>query len=691
MRRGRRVLIGAACSVGLALFIAGWALAARASLRHTETPPVLEWPLRGEVTARFNAADRYGSGHRGIDIVARPGEAVSASHDGTVTFVGSVAGVLSVTLIHESGWRTSYSYLGTTSVEVGERVSRGDRLGTAGSLHGSSSAGVHFSLRIGDDYVDPGPFLVEGAPVLLPPPSDGGGAGGETDRESASADGDARSQELHGEDGLRSTGAAGNAGGGPPRLVPEGCSVTLLDCGGTAWDLWRRGPQTLLRTFRHLARLGEELLHQTGIVADWALRAEQALARMLRSVIAETVDGLASVAAAAAGIPLAVSSQAAAMVEPISPGAAARVRRRGRRAAVRLEAASREFQRLLEEAVEPVAVHAALREELTGLARFETDRLERSKSCTPASELSFRRPGSGGGGRDDFLYVVVPGFGSSYEPDQGPLLLEEALRTSGKEVFAYSYAGFEKGPDGSPLARPFTPEDSFQDIRISAEILADQIQGLADAYPGRRIVVVAHSQGGVVARYALSKVYPQRGRTDRVAAFVSIASPQRGSGGAKDLVRLAESEAGKRLLVSHAGLSESALQATSLRQMAWGSRFMDELGSSAPAGIPTTSIALATDMVVPPPETFLEGASNILIDTGQAGIDAHSHVVTHPSTLLAIEAAARGSSLCQTRQEVLGAAWTAALTTVSVERTRDLVADAFEATATLAELAEPAP
>ncbi len=691
MRRGRRVLIGAAGSVALVLFIAGWALAARASPRNTATPPVLEWPLRGEIVATFTAADRYGPGHRGIDIVARPGATVSASHDGTVTFVGRVAGVLSVTLVHESGWRTSYSYLDTTSVEVGEQVSRGDPLGSAGRLHSSSRAGVHFSLRIGDDYVDPGPFMVGAAPVLLPPPPDGAGAGSGDQQESASADKDVRSEGLHGDDGLHSARAAVNDGGGRSGFAPEGCSVTLLDCGGVTGELWRRGPEALLRTFRHLARMGEELFHRSGIVADWALRAEQGLARMLRSAIAETVDGLASVAAAAAGIPLAVFSQAAAMVEPVSPGAAGRVRRRGRRAAVRLEAASREFQRLLEEAVEPVAVHAALREELTGLARFETDRLERSRSCTPASELSLRRAGSGGGGRDDLLYLVVSGFGSSYEPDREPLLLEEALRASGKEVFAYSYAGFEKGPDGSPLPRPFTPEDSFQDIRVSAEILADQVQALADAYPHRRIVLVAHSQGGVVARYALSKVYPQRGSTDRVAAFVSIASPQRGSGGAKDLVRAAESEAGKRLLVSYGGISESALQATSLRQLAWGSRFMDELGTDAPTGIPTTSIAVSTDIVVPPPETFLEEASNILIDTGQAGIDAHSDVVNHPRTLLAIEAAARGSSLCQNREEVLGAAWMAALTTVGVERTRDLVADGFQATAALGELAGPAP
>ena len=78
---------------------------------------------------------------------------VRAADSGVVTFAGSVAGRLSVTIHHGGGVRTSYSYLSTVLVSAGSSISSGDIVGTSGT-HGGRPA-VHYSLRIGNMYRAP--------------------------------------------------------------------------------------------------------------------------------------------------------------------------------------------------------------------------------------------------------------------------------------------------------------------------------------------------------------------------------------------------------------------------------------------------------------------------------------------------------------------------------------------------------
>lgn len=612
-------------------------------------PPPLRWPLEGEVVAGYTAADRYGPGHRGLDIESGAGSPVRAAHDGRVAFAGSVAGVQSVTVQHQTEWKTSYSFLGTIAVAEGAEVRRGAVLGTAGRLHGTRRYGVHFSLRRGDEYADPIPFMIGSRPLLLPPPSDTGGA-------------------------ALDAGEASSKSG-----MPEGCSVWLVDCSGPLGAALERGSSLVATVLERGASLGRAFMQEAAIVADWAARAEQAAARALRLAISDASEELAAAVAGLAAIPLRTSSQAALMFEPVGPEFARRIRRKGRRLASHLESTAREeVRRLLDEALEPAAVAAALREEAAALARYETERALRSQSCLTESELNKATPASR---PDGVLYVVVSGLGSSFEPEGSRPDLVEALQMRGKEVVRFSYRGFEKKGSGEIDPLPYLPEDTYKDIRVSARLLADQLAALGRANPGKKIVVVAHSQGGVVARYALQNVYPQGSDGyPEIAALVTIASPHRGSGGAADLLRASKSETGRGAVLALGGSAGSIVDAESLRQLAWGSEFMRELGTRAPKGIPTTSIAASTDMVVPAPETLLDGASNTIVDAGADGLHAHSKITENPRALMALEAAVRGRSLCQSREEVTRAASVAAITTVGVERTRDALADSLEAT-----------
>ncbi len=119
-------------------------------------------------------AGPYGPGNRGLEYAPPPGTPVRASAAGTVVFAGAVAGTLHVTVRHGDGVRTSYSFLATVDVVVGQQVDQGDRVGTSGPR-------LHFGARRGDAYFDPatllagGTITVELLPFEVPPGTAPGG------------------------------------------------------------------------------------------------------------------------------------------------------------------------------------------------------------------------------------------------------------------------------------------------------------------------------------------------------------------------------------------------------------------------------------------------------------------------------------------------------------------------------------
>jgi murein DD-endopeptidase MepM/ murein hydrolase activator NlpD len=123
-----------------------------ASLLSGSPCPEAAPPVPGRVVAGFAPIGDY-AGHWGVDFAADPGSPVRAVADGAVTFAGSVAGRLSVSVDHGRGLVTTLSYLSGVSVEKGRFVRGGDVLGESGLAHGTAS--VHLSLRIAGQYVDP--------------------------------------------------------------------------------------------------------------------------------------------------------------------------------------------------------------------------------------------------------------------------------------------------------------------------------------------------------------------------------------------------------------------------------------------------------------------------------------------------------------------------------------------------------
>ena len=121
-------------------------------------------PVRGAIIRRFEPPPTpYAAGHRGLDMAVPVGTPVAASNDGVVAFAGAVAGELFVSIDHADGIRTTYSYLSTVLVRRGDVVARGRRVGLSGPGHaGATEPHLHFGMRVGDTYLDPEPYLIDG-------------------------------------------------------------------------------------------------------------------------------------------------------------------------------------------------------------------------------------------------------------------------------------------------------------------------------------------------------------------------------------------------------------------------------------------------------------------------------------------------------------------------------------------------
>lgn len=96
-------------------------------------------------------------GNRGIEYATEPGQTVRASAAGTVTFAGSIGAARFVTVHHSPELRTTYSFLREVAVERGQRVGRGEAIGTSGDT-------FHFGALFDDVYIDPA-LLFRAIPV----------------------------------------------------------------------------------------------------------------------------------------------------------------------------------------------------------------------------------------------------------------------------------------------------------------------------------------------------------------------------------------------------------------------------------------------------------------------------------------------------------------------------------------------
>lgn len=98
--------------------------------------------------------------HEGTDMAGAYGTPIFATADGVIVHAGWDNGYGRLVKIkHDFGVETRYAHLSQIRVEVGQRVSRGDRIGDMGNSGRSTGTHLHYEVRLGGDAVNPMTFI----------------------------------------------------------------------------------------------------------------------------------------------------------------------------------------------------------------------------------------------------------------------------------------------------------------------------------------------------------------------------------------------------------------------------------------------------------------------------------------------------------------------------------------------------
>ncbi len=103
---------------------------------------------------------RWGRLHNGTDFAGAVGTPVYATADGVVTHASWSGGYGRLIKIeHEFGIETRYAHLSRIRVNVGERVSKGERIGDMGNTGRSTGPHLHYETRVNGNAVNPMNFI----------------------------------------------------------------------------------------------------------------------------------------------------------------------------------------------------------------------------------------------------------------------------------------------------------------------------------------------------------------------------------------------------------------------------------------------------------------------------------------------------------------------------------------------------
>ncbi len=94
--------------------------------------------------------------HSGMDFSAQTGTDVYATGDGTVVRAGWETGYGNTIIInHGFGYNTWYAHLNTMAAKVGQKVVRGEVIGTVGSTGKSTGPHLHYEVHVRGQVVNP--------------------------------------------------------------------------------------------------------------------------------------------------------------------------------------------------------------------------------------------------------------------------------------------------------------------------------------------------------------------------------------------------------------------------------------------------------------------------------------------------------------------------------------------------------
>ncbi len=273
------------------------------------------------------------------------------------------------------------------------------------------------------------------------------------------------------------------------------------------------------------------------------------------------------------------------------------------------------------------------------------------------------------------IAVIVSGLGtgssganSAWEIDTRSLGYDDA------DVVRFSYNGGRAPGPGAPAAdggtrpvahdgqaeglasipvREFSKQDSQQSLPESAGRLEQLLHDVAAAEPGVPIDVIAHSQGGVVARLGVVQAGVDGSLPAEVQNLVTLGSPHQGAPLATAAVAAQQTPGGNDLLSQLRGVGpfgdlDDRLPA--IAELSETSDVLEEMRQTPiPDGVRFTSIGSSGDLIVPGGATADPHADAQVLEPMRPWIDSHGDLTTDPRAMrdVALAIAGKGPT-CQT-------------------------------------------
>lgn len=257
------------------------------------------------------------------------------------------------------------------------------------------------------------------------------------------------------------------------------------------------------------------------------------------------------------------------------------------------------------------------------------------------------------------IAVLVAGIGSKTAGG-----ISAALYDAGGSLLGYpeavTYPFSYRGSGGNSLHEPYEPADTFGDIKAAGERLRELLERVAERYPGRSVDLIAHSQGGIVARsYLQLAAEAWDPALPRVDHLVTFSTPHGGAPLAAGRAVLDETTGGRALLragswwASHGGPVPDPY-ATSVAQLAPGSDLLRRLDREAVLyGTKVLSLAIANDVVVPADHARWQDYGSSVV--APEGVNGHDAVVTSSSALAIAQGFLRDAPpACRTAWDLWG-------------------------------------
>jgi murein DD-endopeptidase MepM/ murein hydrolase activator NlpD len=117
-------------------------------------------PLKTSFRYTSGYGVRWGRMHEGIDMAGSHGSPILATGDGTVVHAGWENGYGNLVRIkHDFGMETRYGHMSKIRVSVGQKVSRGDKIGDMGNTGRSTGTHLHYEVRTNGTAVNPMTFI----------------------------------------------------------------------------------------------------------------------------------------------------------------------------------------------------------------------------------------------------------------------------------------------------------------------------------------------------------------------------------------------------------------------------------------------------------------------------------------------------------------------------------------------------